>query len=557
MAYHAERARAWQLAYAASLAAGDAAMTILGARDALTHYHRAQGLARAGHVATDEAETLALDRRLVAALRGAGRLEEAATAARIMAQRAAASSDHAAEAWAWIQFADARTFAQRFADATAGLERGRIIAETLGDDGLLAAALATRGVMLSARGRLDEAEQDLQQAIPLAERAGNRAIALKGLIYVGFTASWRGQFREAITTCKEAMQLADAAHDASSLADARFSLALALTGCGEYEDALSLLHDLLAFATTSGEPYYAVRAPNTIGWIYCELALVERALAWDERGVTESGQGHWPGHFKARANSLLNLGTDLTLLGRLDEAETALEQAAEAVNQSDYMRWRTANRLALCLGELALARGDGERALLLATEALSRAMPRRAAKYVHLAHDLTGRALAAIGRDTEASPDLEQAVTLAAAIDYRAGHWRSLAHLANTLRRQGRASVASQHDAEAGRVLSAIAERLRDPELRADFLAAPHVAAVLARAGSASSAQPSPYPRGLSGREVEVLRLVAEGLTNSQIAARLFLSPKTVSSHLVSIFGKLEVTSRASATRFAIEHGLV
>ena len=54
-----------------------------------------------------------------------------------------------------------------------------------------------------------------------------------------------------------------------------------------------------------------------------------------------------------------------------------------------------------------------------------------------------------------------------------------------------------------------------------------------------------------------MLSLVAEGLTNAQVAGRLFLSPKTVGSHLVSIFGKLGVTSRAGATRVAIERGLV
>ncbi len=65
------------------------------------------------------------------------------------------------------------------------------------------------------------------------------------------------------------------------------------------------------------------------------------------------------------------------------------------------------------------------------------------------------------------------------------------------------------------------------------------------------------YPAGLSEREVEVLRLVAHGLTNNEIAERLIISPHTVKMHLRSIFGKLEVTSRAAATRFAIEHGLI
>jgi DNA-binding NarL/FixJ family response regulator len=63
-------------------------------------------------------------------------------------------------------------------------------------------------------------------------------------------------------------------------------------------------------------------------------------------------------------------------------------------------------------------------------------------------------------------------------------------------------------------------------------------------------------PAGLTSREVEVLGLVAEGLTNAQVAHRLFLSPRTVEAHLASIYHKLGVSSRAAATRFALEHGL-
>ena len=58
-------------------------------------------------------------------------------------------------------------------------------------------------------------------------------------------------------------------------------------------------------------------------------------------------------------------------------------------------------------------------------------------------------------------------------------------------------------------------------------------------------------------REVAVLRLVATGLTDAQVADRLVVSPRTVSTHLTSIYGKLGVGSRAAATRFAVEHGLV
>jgi len=55
---------------------------------------------------------------------------------------------------------------------------------------------------------------------------------------------------------------------------------------------------------------------------------------------------------------------------------------------------------------------------------------------------------------------------------------------------------------------------------------------------------------------VEVLRLVAEGLTDAQVAERLYVSLATVKTHLRSIYGKLDVPSRTAAARFANEHGL-
>lgn len=64
------------------------------------------------------------------------------------------------------------------------------------------------------------------------------------------------------------------------------------------------------------------------------------------------------------------------------------------------------------------------------------------------------------------------------------------------------------------------------------------------------------YPAALTDREAEVLRLVAKGFTNAQVAERLFISPRTVNAHLRTIYGKLGVSSRAAATRFAVEHGL-
>ena len=61
----------------------------------------------------------------------------------------------------------------------------------------------------------------------------------------------------------------------------------------------------------------------------------------------------------------------------------------------------------------------------------------------------------------------------------------------------------------------------------------------------------------MTARECEVLALVAQGHTNRVIATILFLSEKTVARHLSNIFTKIDVSSRAAATAYAYEHGLV
>jgi predicted ATPase/DNA-binding CsgD family transcriptional regulator len=69
---------------------------------------------------------------------------------------------------------------------------------------------------------------------------------------------------------------------------------------------------------------------------------------------------------------------------------------------------------------------------------------------------------------------------------------------------------------------------------------------------------PAPdIPNGLTTREIEVLHLVAQGMSNNQIAEQLVLSPNTVNAHIQSIYRKLDVNSRSAATRFAMEHHLL
>jgi DNA-binding NarL/FixJ family response regulator len=94
-------------------------------------------------------------------------------------------------------------------------------------------------------------------------------------------------------------------------------------------------------------------------------------------------------------------------------------------------------------------------------------------------------------------------------------------------------------------------------EVRAGRLDGDAVAAVLEAAGHRGAAARRELPGGLTGREAEVLVLLARGLTNKQIAARLVIAPKTVGRHVEHVYSKAGVSSRAAAALFAMEHGLL
>jgi DNA-binding NarL/FixJ family response regulator len=97
---------------------------------------------------------------------------------------------------------------------------------------------------------------------------------------------------------------------------------------------------------------------------------------------------------------------------------------------------------------------------------------------------------------------------------------------------------------------SAISDMAEARRAFADLGAAPAERDVAALLGDARA------PGGLSPREIEVLRLVAAGKSNPQIAAILVPSEKTVARHMSNIFAKLDVGSRTAAAAFAFEHHL-
>lgn len=106
-----------------------------------------------------------------------------------------------------------------------------------------------------------------------------------------------------------------------------------------------------------------------------------------------------------------------------------------------------------------------------------------------------------------------------------------------------------------GRFERAALERELKVMVRAGELDAKSTAAVLEAAGHAKAAAVA--PRGLTEREVEVVRLVAIGRTNKEIAALLGMSPRTAQKHVMNVYDKLGLESRAGLALFAVEHGLL
>jgi DNA-binding CsgD family transcriptional regulator len=195
--------------------------------------------------------------------------------------------------------------------------------------------------------------------------------------------------------------------------------------------------------------------------------------------------------------------------------------------------WAAYHRAA---GDLAQARRHAEAALAHASA------PRQPLALL-AAHRALGELDTAGARYADAQANLGAALALAEAC--AAPYERALTLLALAELR-----AAERNQEEATRLLA---------EARA-ILEPLHAVPALARADSiASGLAPSRAPAvpfGLSPREAEVLRLVAQGLSNAEVGAHLFLSPRTVEQHLRAIFNKLGVNTRAAATRLAVERGL-
>jgi predicted ATPase/DNA-binding CsgD family transcriptional regulator len=275
--------------------------------------------------------------------------------------------------------------------------------------------------------------------------------------------------------------------------------------------------------------------------------------------------------------SLNGLGRAMESMGDLDRATYLYEQSL-AIRRSMGNQWGVGGSLNN-LGRVAMHRQDYVRAAKLLEEGV--VMFREAGDKGSMTAGLNNLALVCIrtGDLARARALLDECLAVQLEVDYTWGIPYSLMALAeiSAAQRQPQRATRLLAAAHAGIELlgarlapsdQAVYERTRTAILsqldEAEFSRAWNEGLALSPREAADYKEPvqqvtgkSRYPDGLTRREVEVLKLIAEGLSDIDVASRLHLSRHTVNAHLHSIYGKLNVSSRSAATRYAMEQGLV
>jgi DNA-binding CsgD family transcriptional regulator len=386
-----------------------------------------------------------------------------------------------------------------------------------------------------------------------------------------------GDLEGAIALATRATEIAARVREPNLSAMATHTLGLALVDAGRVGEGLALLDEAMT-ATIAGEltDYFA-------GVVYCNvidaclrIADVRRAGEWSAAATAwcDSLQDGaiYPGLCR------INRAEVAALTGAWERAEAEALRAVEEIRLFDP----TGGAEALYhIGEIRRRRGDaagaedafGRAADLGHDPQPGLALLRFGEGKVEAARRALAHEPSPAGRSGEAlealfarfpTPALEAhvasargAIALGEGDPERAADelgrafamWQELRlpyEAAHTRADLGQALVA-RGDTEAGaRALRSAASALEE------LGAAPEARRVVVVAASTDAS----IPGGLTAREASVLRLVAAGKTNREIAAELFISEHTVARHLQNMFGKLGVSTRSAATAYAYEHGL-
>ncbi|HLL40229.1 MAG TPA: tetratricopeptide repeat protein [Rubrobacteraceae bacterium] len=399
------------------------------------------------------------------------------------------------------------------------------------------------------RGHYGEGRSWLEEALAMDGRGSQeaRAMALAG---VGGLAGEQGDLDRAEEACVEGLELLQEARDASEAKILLLTwLARVALSREDYRRATGLIEECVALSRQKGDGPLLAGSLLFLAHVHYGRGDPERAIELFEESIDLFRE--W-GDKYGLAACLISLGRVVYARGDLGRAAKLTEEAVALLREAGAGgSWDAAVGL-YNLGWMALLGNELDKARDLYEESLA------------LARDIEMNPLVVYGLEGFACVAGAQAEAQRAAQLWGAAE---ALHEAKGIPRDP--DWLAEADARISAVRSVLGEEAWEVAWgkgRAMSMEQAIEYALSAEGPSTTtpSSTPEPpsasgpeYPAGLTPREVEVLGLVATGLTNAQVAQRLFISPRTVQRHLNSVFHKLGVSSRTAATRFALEHGLV
>jgi transcriptional regulator with XRE-family HTH domain/tetratricopeptide (TPR) repeat protein len=343
------------------------------------------------------------------------------------------------------------------------------LADNSGRDDLAAQAMCRLALADSSEGKVRASVEHYERAF---ERAGEEHLAsvVAGVEYSGLDLYWLGDYKAAVARGRKAVALAREAQEVIYLARGLGNLGLALTGAGQYDEALRVFEEARQFTRGQQLSQWLARATTMRGGLYLEIFHYPRAEAIAEEARDIGRSCGW-------AQAIASAGMDLLLnYARRGEAdgrvERMLPEVVEAVQSARGEHgWLWRLRLAQARAEIALAREQWKEALRHAEDALAQGRKRGRVKYQVAGLRARAKALVALNRQQEALSDLRAAVTLAQPIGDPAMFLRATAPL---LALDGDDALLAEARVAAGR----IAGELRDAETLMRFQSAEQVRAL-------------------------------------------------------------------------------
>jgi DNA-binding CsgD family transcriptional regulator len=581
---HHYRGAAWEAdprrALDVLVAAGQRAEELHADTEAADHFAAALALARTDRPAVVEE----LLERLGHARSRAGQFDAAAAAWSEAAGGRERAGDRPAAARLRGLLALTEWDRGRFDAAEAQLEAGFRAVEGSGADAELADLHHIRLRLLVRLGDVGRLEEAAVALLSLAEHSGMRQAVATAYLAQADVAFLRGDFMAAREHGLRALAVAEQAGLSALAANAHRHLSMTAANVGDYPAAREHALADLAQVEQLGTPTLELNARFFL------MAIDLVTDAWEEVLRAADGMvalGHRVAYARGIATGLIGRAWVLSHRGRAEEAARCVAQAREVYGDAAAADRHIFTMVEIAEAAAALAAGDPRRAGELAASAVATptVLPCLGLAVLGEAQVAAGdpagaletaRRLGGLGPDAPSPAAWGSWVEglARAALGERAAALACLRRAADRLDGLGSPFQAARARLRWAEVAAApgtgddhvpgdrtdAAEATRRSLATFDRLGARPFADRARRLLRALGERPAATPRAATGelseRELQVVRLVAAGLSNAEIAGRLFISPRTVTTHLQHVYGRLGLPSRTALTRWVLERGL-